>query len=137
MDVGIRIELALVEALTRAGSSPCPPLLAAAMHHAVFPGGARIRPRLCLSVAAACGDDDPAVSEAAAVAIELLHGASLVHDDLPCFDDAPIRRGRPSVHCAYGEPAAVLTGDALIVLAFQILASGAGQIGRASCRERV
>jgi geranylgeranyl diphosphate synthase type II len=55
----------------------------------VFPGGARIRPQLCLAVANACGDDDPTLADAAAVAIELLHCASLVHDDLPCFDDAP------------------------------------------------
>ena len=59
-----------------------------------FPRGARIRPRLCLAVAGACGDDDPASAEAAAAAIELLHCASLVHDDLPCFDDAdPPRQG--------------------------------------------
>jgi geranylgeranyl diphosphate synthase type II len=93
------------------------------MHYAVFPGGARIRPQLCLAVASACGDDDPALSNAAACAIELLHCASLVHDDLPCFDNADLRRGRPSVHAAYGERIAVLTGDALIVLAFQCLAS--------------
>jgi geranylgeranyl diphosphate synthase type II len=91
------------------------------MRHAVFPRGARVRPRLCLAVATACGDDEPALSDAAAASIELLHCASLVHDDLPCFDDAPIRRNRPSVHRAFGEPLAVLTGDALIVLAFQTL----------------
>jgi geranylgeranyl diphosphate synthase type II len=89
----------------------------------VFPGGARIRPQLCLAVAAACGDDDPALSNAAASAIEILHCASLVHDDLPCFDNAQLRRGRPSVHAAYGERIAVLAGDALIVLAFQVLAN--------------
>jgi geranylgeranyl diphosphate synthase type II len=99
-------------------------MLGAAMRHAVFPGGARVRPRLCLAVAYACGDDDPASSDAAGTAIELLHCASLIHDDLPCFDDAATRRGRPSVHAAYGEPLAVLAGDALIVLAFQMLAWG-------------
>ncbi|GAC1299756.1 MAG: polyprenyl synthetase family protein [Steroidobacteraceae bacterium] len=57
-----------------------------------------------------------------AAAIELMHCASLVHDDLPCFDNSPTRRGRASVHKAFGERIAVLTGDALIVLAFQILA---------------
>jgi geranylgeranyl diphosphate synthase type II len=97
-------------------------LLIAAMSHAVFPGGARIRPRLCLAVAQACGEDQPEVSAAMASAIELLHCASLVHDDLPCFDDAPTRRGRASVHRAFGERIAVLTGDALVVLAFQTLA---------------
>ena len=65
------------------------------------------------------------MADAAAAAIELLHCASLVHDDLPCFDDAPIRRGKPSVHRAFGEPLAVLAGDALIVLAFETLARAA------------
>jgi geranylgeranyl diphosphate synthase type II len=125
MDAMSRIESRLNLALIRAKGTSGPPLLAAAMQHAVFPGGARIRPRLCLAVASACGDDDPDVTNAAAAAIELLHCASLVHDDLPCFDDAAIRRGRPSVHAAFGAPLAVLTGDALIVLAFQTLAWGA------------
>jgi geranylgeranyl diphosphate synthase type II len=70
----------------------------------------------------ACGDDVPAVTDAAAVSLELLHCASLVHDDLPCFDDAPMRRGKPTVHRAYGERLAVLAGDGLIVLAFENLA---------------
>jgi geranylgeranyl diphosphate synthase type II len=76
----------------------------------------------------ACGDDNPAMADAAAAAIELLHCASLVHDDLPCFDDADMRRGKPSVHSVYGEALAVLAGDALIVMAFDALArSGASQ----------
>src|SRR5271166_3884954 len=102
-----------------------PPLLIAAMRSAVFPGGARIRPRLCLAVARACAEDDPALAVAAATSIELLHCASLVHDDLPCFDDAATRRGRPSIHKAYGERIAVLAGDALIVLAFEALGRAA------------
>ncbi len=118
-----RINQSLEAAINLAQSKQGPPLLQEAMHYAVFPGGARIRPQLCLAVASACGDDDPALSNAAACAIELLHCASLVHDDLPCFDNADLRRGRPSVHAAYGERIAVLTGDALIVLAFQCLAS--------------
>lgn len=125
MDVMTRIEKSLGTALARSQLPGCPPLLGQAMHHAVFPRGARIRPRLCLAVAAACGEDAPEVSEAAAAAIELLHCASLVHDDLPCFDDAATRRGKASVHRAFGEPLAVLAGDALIVLAFQTLAQGA------------
>jgi geranylgeranyl diphosphate synthase type II len=94
------------------------------MRHAVFPGGARLRPNLCLSVAAACaaGTDSEGQADVAS-AIELLHCASLVHDDLPCFDDATIRRGRPSVHAAFGEELAVLAGDGLIVLAFEVVAS--------------
>ena len=126
MDGTIRIEQALAAALAAGEAPRCPPRLAAAIRHAVFPGGARIRPRLCLAVAGACGEDRPAVAAAAAAAIELLHCASLVHDDLPCFDDAPVRRGRPSVHRAFGERLAVLAGDALIVVAFEALARGAG-----------
>lgn len=125
MDVTARIERALEQALATGGQAGCPPGLARAVKYAVFPGGARVRPRLCLAVAAACGDPEPALSDAAAVAIELLHCASLVHDDLPCFDDAPTRRGKPSVHSAFGERLAVLAGDALIVHAFQALAQGA------------
>jgi geranylgeranyl diphosphate synthase type II len=125
MEVRSRIEAALHRALDAAVAADVPPRLAAAARHAVWPGGARVRPRLCLAVAAACGDDDPMLSDAAAAAIELLHCASLVHDDLPCFDDAPVRRGRPSVHAAYGERLAVLAGDALVVLAFQTLATAA------------
>ncbi len=125
MDVMSRIEQTLAAALAQGEHPGCPPKLVAAMRHAVFPRGARIRPRLCLAVSAACGDDVPGVSAAAAAAIELLHCASLVHDDLPCFDDAATRRGQPSVHRLFGEPLAVLAGDALIVLAFQALAMAA------------
>jgi geranylgeranyl diphosphate synthase type II len=125
MDTVSRIEASLADAVLCAEAAGAPPRLAAAMRHAVFPKGGRIRPRLTLAVAAACGDDRPALSSAAAAAIELLHCASLVHDDLPCFDDAATRRGKPSVHRAFGEPLAVLAGDALIVLAFQTLARAA------------
>ncbi|MEQ8233057.1 MAG: polyprenyl synthetase family protein [Gammaproteobacteria bacterium] len=123
MDPKSRVEEALEGALGLASADDGPPLLRAAMRHAVFPGGARVRPRLCLAVAHACGGCDPGLEDAAAAAIELLHCASLVHDDLPCFDDADLRRGRPAVHRAFGEPLAVLAGDALIVLAFQLLAA--------------
>lgn len=121
MDAAARIEGRLADVLSGA-EHQAPPRLAGAVWHAVFPGGARIRPRLTLAVATACGDDRPALAEGAAVAIELLHCASLVHDDLPCFDNADTRRGKPSVHKAWGEPLAVLAGDALIVLAFETLA---------------
>lgn len=116
-----RIETVLSAAIARAESG-APPQLASALRYAVFPGGARVRPGLCLAVADVCGDDVPALADAAAAAIELLHCASLVHDDLPCFDNAPVRRGRPSLHRVYGEPLAVLVGDALIVLSFETLA---------------
>jgi geranylgeranyl diphosphate synthase, type II len=127
VDAAAQLEAAMEGALARAEAGACPPRLAAAVRHAVFPGGARVRPRLCLAVAAACGDDDPLLSLAAATALELLHCASLVHDDLPCFDDAPLRRGRASVHRAFGEALALLAGDALIVLAFETLAHGAAK----------
>lgn len=119
MDAVSRIETALNSALQRADGPSCPPKLIAAMHHSVFPRGARVRPRLCLAVASACGEDNPAIADIAAASIELLHCASLVHDDLPCFDDADTRRGMPTVHRSFGEPLAVLAGDALIVLAFE------------------
>jgi geranylgeranyl diphosphate synthase, type II len=122
MDNRSRIELALEKAVNRACGSSAPPKIAEAVKNAVFPGGARIRPRLCLAVAQACGDDAPAVADAAAAAIELLHCASLVHDDMPCFDDSATRRGRPSIHSAHGEAMALLVGDALIVLAFETIA---------------
>jgi len=100
MDVATRLEVELDHALSRAGGSDCPPILAEAMRYAVFPGGARIRPRLTLAVAMACGDPLPIATDSGAAAIELLHCASLVHDDLPCFDAADLRRGKPSVHAA-------------------------------------
>lgn len=121
MDPSKRIEQALEAALAVAQGPGCPPGLSQALRYAVFPGGAWVRPKLCLAVAWACGDSDPETTDKAAAAIELLHCASLVHDDLPCFDDSPMRRGRPSVHSAFGERLAVLVGDALIVLAFDIL----------------
>jgi geranylgeranyl diphosphate synthase, type II len=121
MDPSKRIEQALEAALAVAQGPGCPPGLSQALRYAIFPGGAWVRPKLCLAVAWACGDSDPETTDTAAAAIELLHCASLVHDDLPCFDDSPMRRGRPSVHSAFGERLAVLVGDALIVLAFDIL----------------
>lgn len=132
MDATARIEQALSRAVAQSVGRDSPPRLAAAMHHAVFPRGARIRPRLCLAVAAACGEGEPLLTDAAAASVELLHCASLVHDDLPCFDDATMRRGRASVHAAFGERLAVLAGDALIVLAFDTLA----QVSCASDRLR-
>ena len=117
-----RVEDTLGHALACAEDEGCPPKLSAALRYTLFPGGARIRPRLALAVAWACGDDDPRAAAGAAASIELMHCASLVHDDLPCFDDADRRRGKPTVHLAFGEPLAVLTGDALIVMAFETVA---------------
>ncbi|MEM8837483.1 MAG: polyprenyl synthetase family protein [Pseudomonadota bacterium] len=122
METQKRIEQATQRAMRFVTRNPAPGKLAEAMRYAMFPGGARVRPRLCLAVASACGDDQPHMSDAAAVAIEMLHCASLVHDDLPAFDDAEVRRGKPSVHSVYGEALAVLAGDALIVGAFDTIA---------------
>ena len=122
MNIKTRIVTALDTALSTATTKPAPAKLAAALDHATRPGGARIRPTILMSVAMACSDDKPEITNAAAAALELIHCASLVHDDLPCFDDADIRRGKPSVHKAFSEPLAVLTGDSLIMLAFETLA---------------
>ena len=116
-----RAERALEHHFERAIGHGGPQGLEKAMRHAVFSGGARVRPQLCIAVAMACGDDAPELTDAAAVAIELMHCASLVHDDMPAFDNADTRRGRASVHKAHGEPLALLCGDALIVAAYQVL----------------
>ncbi|MEM1106114.1 MAG: polyprenyl synthetase family protein [Pseudomonadota bacterium] len=129
MDADALIEWALEDAVSDSETPPGPPLLAGAIRHAVFPGGARIRPQLCLAVAAACQEEcggDLLVSAGVGASLELLHCASLVHDDLPCFDGADMRRGKPSVHRTFGEPIALLAGDALIVMAFSALAKACG-----------
>ena len=132
MTLSERIETAMAEAVEMGRGRNAPPRLDEALHYACFPGGARIRPTICLSVAMACGDDRPPLSDAAASALELIHCASLVHDDMPCFDDAETRRGKATVHKAFGEEIALLAGDSLIVLAFERLARAADQdCGRA------
>ena len=129
--VGAAIEGALERAVAAvAGGADCPPRLAGAVRHAVFPGGARLRPRLVVAVARAVaggGAAAPCADAVAAVAaaVELMHCASLVQDDLGCFDAADVRRGRPSVHAAFDERLAILASDALIVGAFETLASAA------------
>jgi geranylgeranyl diphosphate synthase type II len=120
-----RIEAAIAAAVRAGQAGATPGRLAAALHYAVTPGGARIRPTICMSVAMACGDDDPALADAAAAALEIIHCGSLVHDDLPMFDDADLRRGKPALHRAFSQPLAVLAGDSLIVMGFQVLARAA------------
>lgn len=122
MPLKSRIEAAIGAAITAGQGGIAPAKLARALDYATSPGGARIRPTICMSVAMACGDDKPRLADAAATSLELIHCASLVHDDLPCFDDADMRRGKPSVHRAFSEPLAVLTGDSLIIMAFEVLA---------------
>lgn len=128
---------ALLEALEESLEAALPQVrdstdtLAEAMRYAVLGGGKRLRPRLLVTVAVGCLGEPLSADMAdlvlrAAVAVELMHSASLVHDDLPCFDDASLRRGRATVHEAYDEPMAVLVGDGLICAAFDVLASYEG-----------
>jgi len=98
-----------------------PAILHEAMRYAVLNGGKRIRPILCLAAAEVFGQA-PDAAMAPAIAVELYHCSTLVHDDLPCMDDDALRRGRPTCHIKYGAANAVLTGDALMIQAFQILA---------------
>ncbi len=126
MGLEARVEQAIMAAIGLSQGADAPRQLAAALPYAVTPGGARIRPTILLSVAMACGDPAPGLANAAAAALELIHCASLVHDDLPAFDDADTRRGKPTVHKAFSEPLAVLTGDSLIILAFDVLAHAGG-----------
>jgi geranylgeranyl diphosphate synthase, type II len=98
-----------------------PATLHKAMRHSVFAGGKRLRPVLCLAAAEACGGSVDAAMPAAC-AVECLHTYSLIHDDLPCMDDDDFRRGVPTCHKVYGEGVAVLAGDALQALAFELTA---------------
>jgi len=97
-----------------------PATLHRAMRYAVFAGGKRLRPILCLAAAEACGGKTSGALPAAC-AVECIHTYSLIHDDLPCMDDDDFRRGRPTTHKVFGEAVAVLAGDALATIAFEIL----------------
>ncbi len=104
------------------------------MRYAVFSGGKLMRPRLLLAIASsyAPSADSFMLAMRAACAIEYIHAGSLVHDDLPCFDGAPTRRGKPATHVQFGEAMAVLVGDALLSRAVEVLADGpAALAGRA------
>jgi len=96
--------------------------LARAMRYAIFGGGKRLRPVLALAACDAFGGDVEA-AVAPASALEMIHTYSLVHDDLPAMDDDDLRRGRPTTHRAFGEAGAILAGDALLTLAFEVLAT--------------
>jgi len=123
MDVGNFIDQSLREAVEAITIEPCPSRLAESLRYTLFPGGARVRPKLVLAVASACSDALPVLAPKAAVAVEFLHCASLVQDDLRCFDDAQTRRGKPSVHVAFDERLAILASDALIVAAFDVVSA--------------
>ncbi|HWV39119.1 MAG TPA: farnesyl diphosphate synthase [Vulgatibacter sp.] len=100
--------------------------LAAAMRYGLLGGGKRLRPLLCLAAFDGCGggEGQRGLAEDFAVAVELVHAYSLVHDDLPAMDDDDLRRGRPTCHKVYGEATAILAGDALLTEAFAVLAAG-------------
>ncbi len=102
-----------------------PSTLHEAMRYSVFAGGKRLRPLLCLASTLACGGD-PFQALWPAAAIECLHTHTLIHDDLPAMDNDNLRRGKPTLHKVYGEATAILAGDALLTLAFEILSQVRG-----------
>jgi farnesyl diphosphate synthase len=120
-----RAEAALERVLPPADATPR--RLHEAMRYAVLGGGKRVRPLLVYAAGEACAAPVAAL-DCAAAAVELIHAYSLVHDDMPCMDDDALRRGKPTVHVAYGEATAMLVGDALQALAFEVLA-GAPECG--------
>jgi farnesyl diphosphate synthase len=124
----LEVEQALLRLLPPEGEDPKG--LAAAMRYSTLAGGKRIRPVLCLLAAEACGAPESPESlppreelSAAAAALELFHTYSLIHDDLPCMDDDDLRRGKPTCHVVFGEAMALLAGDTLQTLGFEVLAS--------------
>lgn len=98
--------------------------LSQAMVHSLMAGGKRVRPILCLAAAEALGNTDAEIVPAAC-ALEMIHTYSLIHDDLPAMDDDDMRRGRPTCHKAFDEATAILAGDALLTLAFEVMADAA------------
>ena len=118
-DVQARMELALARALPPADALPS--RLHDAMRYAVLGGGKRVRPLLVFGAGEVVGAPVEAL-EAPAVAVEMIHAYSLVHDDLPCMDDDALRRGKPTVHVEFDEATAMLAGDALQAQAFHVLA---------------
>jgi farnesyl diphosphate synthase len=117
-------------------SADAPAGLGDAMRYAVLDGGKRLRPLLVLATAEAVGGA-PEAAMRAACAVELIHAYSLVHDDMPCMDNDMLRRGKPTVHVQFGEAQALLAGDALQALAFELLTPEAGidpAVANALCR---
>ena len=120
-DAWVRGELARVEAaLDRWVPGAAPAGLGQAMRYGVLEGGKRLRPLLVLAAAQAVRGQDEAALRAA-VAVELIHAYSLIHDDMPCMDDDVLRRGKATVHVRFGEAQAMLAGDAMQALAFEVL----------------
>ena len=100
-----------------------------AMRYSLFAGGKRIRPLLCLAAAEAVADFTPGIDEVAS-SLELIHTYSLIHDDLPALDNDDLRRGRPTCHKVFGEAMAILAGDSLLTLAFEVLSNAPGDDSR-------
>ncbi|MEJ0100671.1 MAG: farnesyl diphosphate synthase [Pseudomonadota bacterium] len=117
-------------------SDPGTPRLLSAMRYSTLGGGKRLRPILVYATGSALGAA-PAPLDAAAVAVEFIHAYSLIHDDLPAMDDDDLRRGRPTCHKAYDEGTAVLAGDALQALAFDVLADAASTLPVAARLQQV
>ncbi|MDP3895418.1 MAG: polyprenyl synthetase family protein, partial [Mesorhizobium sp.] len=113
---------AILDTRPRTGEIARPDRLLAAMRHGVLNGGKRLRPFLVLESAALFGADGEAALRVAA-ALECVHCYSLIHDDLPAMDDDDLRRGQPTVHRAFDEATAILAGDSLLTLAFDVIAS--------------
>ena len=116
------VEVRLAELFDGLAAAGTPPRLVEAMRHAALGGGKRVRPFLVIECAGLFGVP-PRAALAAAAALECVHCYSLVHDDLPAMDDDDLRRGRPTVHKAFDEWTAILVGDALLTVAFELLAS--------------
>lgn len=117
-------QVAVEAALQRWVPAETPAGLGLAMRYGVLDGGKRLRPLLVLAAAQALHEADAPQGDApmrAAVAVELIHAYSLVHDDMPCMDNDVLRRGKPTVHVKYGEAVAMLAGDAMQALAFEVL----------------
>lgn len=109
--------------LTALDAFAIPEPLKGAVYHAVMLGGKRVRPALCYATAALNPNQNAAAVRRAAVAIEFIHCYSLAHDDLPCMDNDLLRRGQPTCHVAFGEDTALLAGDILQSMAFEVLGS--------------
>ena len=109
--------------LTALEAFAIPEPLKGAVYHAVMLGGKRVRPALCYATAALKPNANIAAVRRAAIAIEMMHCYSLAHDDLPCMDNGSLRRGQPTCHVAFGEDTALLAGDILQSMAFEILGS--------------
>jgi farnesyl diphosphate synthase len=124
-DLWMRAELDTVErALERWVPHAAPAGLGAAMRYGVLEGGKRLRPLLVLAACEAAGGDRSAALRAS-TAVELIHAYSLIHDDMPCMDNDVLRRGKPTVHVQFGEAQAMLAGDAMQALAFEVLTPAA------------